>query len=206
MAGVRFLVVDYYTTLPLENVYCHDSLGGGYTDVLGYTGYFDRAAGGDTWWTLELSGYDTVNDYWVQPATYPLTFSVHMTPSAPPVPTKALVVHVTRKVDGTPTCMVSPTSGTHHFEEGVTVPVTIYGVSGATYDYAVVRNNDDPLDPATNYNTTENNFSLVMTNNYTLTVNGTEIVEPSDGEVFNPALLLLPVGFVFAAFIAYKLL
>lgn len=80
MAGVRFLVVDNVTSSPIADVYCHDALGGGYTDATGYTSYFERTAGVDTYWTFEKAGYESIIDYWVSPATYDLTFSIHMAP------------------------------------------------------------------------------------------------------------------------------
>lgn len=80
MAGVQFLVIDNTTSTPIQGVYCHDDLGGGYTDINGYTDYFQRTAYVDTYWTFERTGYETLVGYWVQPASYDLTFSVRLIP------------------------------------------------------------------------------------------------------------------------------
>lgn len=87
MAGVKFLVVNAQTGTPIPWAYCWDLIGGyfqgKYTDSQGYTEFFWREDGIDTYWTIEKAGYTTISNYWVRPATYNITVSVHMTPVAP---------------------------------------------------------------------------------------------------------------------------
>lgn len=80
LTAIKFLVYDSQTSERIEGVYCYDAIGGGYTDSEGYTEYFQREAGVDTYWTFEKSGYQTKDRYWVKPPTYSMTFSVRLDP------------------------------------------------------------------------------------------------------------------------------